>query len=455
MATRITHTQGAATSRRKFTLSAWIKRGTITDGHDQVIYDSYNDGNNRVTFFIHSTDHLYLYSASGGSVVMEVVCTRKLRDCGGWYHIVCAVDTEQSTASDRVKIYVNNQLETSFSTATYPSQNLDLRMGTADYTDAFGYYSGGGSSVFEGCMSHLQFVDGAQLTPNYFGQTDATTGEWKFGGSAGSITYGNNGFHILKDGNSLTDQSGNTNNFTLNTGTLTKTEDNPSNSFATLNTMRKVDTSGTFANGNLKYTRGDNTWVSAFSTLGFNKGKFYYEAEFESGSYFKLGFVSEDSVTGVGHIGQAAIDAGYAWYMNDGGEVRTDDAVVSGWGGGDITNISTITTGDIMKVAVDMDNKFAYFGVNNVWAKNADPTSGSSGTGGFPISSEYTSGQEQKLMIPAVSVYAATCHVNFGNGYFGTTAVSSAGTNASGHGIFEHDVPAGYTAVCTKGINSF
>ena len=62
MATRITHTQSAATSRRKFTLSAWIKRGTITDGHDQVIYDSYNDGNNRVTFFIHSTDKLYLYS---------------------------------------------------------------------------------------------------------------------------------------------------------------------------------------------------------------------------------------------------------------------------------------------------------------------------------------------------------------------------------------------------------
>ena len=106
-----------------------------------------------------------------------------------------------------------------------------------------------------------------------------------------------------------------------------------------------------------------------------------------------------------------------------------------------------------MKVAVDMDNKFAYFGVNDVWAKNADPTSGSSGTGGFPISSEYTSGQEQKFMIPAVSVYNASCYVNFGNGYFGTTAVSSAGTNASNLGIFEYDVPTGYTAWCTKGLN--
>ena len=219
--------------------------------------------------------------------------------------------------------------------------------------------------------------------------------------------------------------------------------------------MRKFNTAGTYANGNLTYSIGSNTWVSAISTLGFTKGKFYYEAEFESGSYFKLGFVSDDSTPEIGHIGQAAIDAGYAWYMNSGGEVRTDDAVISGWAGSDITNISTITTGDIMKVAVDMDNKFAYFGVNNVWAKNADPTSGSSGTGGFSISSEYTGGQEQKILLPAVSVYNASCHLNFGNGYFGTTAVSSPGTNASGNGIFEHDVPAGYTAVSTKGINSF
>ena len=43
--------------------------------------------------------------------------------------------------------------------------------------------------------------------------------------------------------------------------------------------------------------------------------------------------------------------------------------------------------------------------------------------------------------------------VNFGNGYFGTTAISSAGTNASNLGIFEYDVPSGYTALCTKGLN--
>ena len=42
---------------------------------------------------------------------------------------------------------------------------------------------------------------------------------------------------------------------------------------------------------------------------------------------------------------------------------------------------------------------------------------------------------------------------NFGNGYFGTTAISSEGTNASGIGKFEYDVPTGYTALSTKGLN--
>ena len=36
---------------------------------------------------------------------------------------------------------------------------------------------------------------------------------------------------------------------------------------------------------------------------------------------------------------------------------------------------------------------------------------------------------------------------------FWTTAVASEGTNASGNGKFEYDVPTGYTALSTKGLN--
>jgi hypothetical protein len=53
------------------------------------------------------------------------------------------------------------------------------------------------------------------IAPTVFGETDATSGEWVINTSP-SVTYGTNGFSILKDGNGITDQSGsNSNDFTL------------------------------------------------------------------------------------------------------------------------------------------------------------------------------------------------------------------------------------------------
>ena len=86
-------------------------------------------------------------------------------------------------------------------------------------------------------MSHFHFVDGQQYDASVFGSTDATTGEWKINTSP-TMTMGNNGFTILKDGNTITDQSSNSNNFTLGAGTLTQTEDCPSNVFATMKCIK-------------------------------------------------------------------------------------------------------------------------------------------------------------------------------------------------------------------------
>jgi hypothetical protein len=91
-----------------------------------------------------------------------------------------------------------------------------------------GYY-------FDGSMSHIHFIDGTAYDATAFGEYDAN-GVWKIKTSP-SVTYGTNGFFILKDGNSVTDQSPNSNNFTVAGGTLTNTEDNPSNVFATMNPL--------------------------------------------------------------------------------------------------------------------------------------------------------------------------------------------------------------------------
>ena len=103
----------------------------------------------------------------------------------------------------------------------------------------------------------------------------------------------------------------------------------------------------------------------------------------------------------------------------------------------------------------DIQEEFlqAYFGKNGTWGNSGDPTSGSTGTGAAAISANED--YWHLALGDRNSSNTATYEVNFGNGYFGSTAVSSAGTNASGFGVFEYDVPTGYTALCTKGINSF
>ena len=73
----------------------------------------------------------------------------------------------------------------------------------------------------------------------------------------------------------------------------------------------------------------------------------------------------------------------------------------------------------------------------------------SNGTGGYSITADKT----YMFGIQQYAVGSIVLSANYGNGYFGTTAVSSAGTNASGIGIFEYDVPTGYTALSTKGLN--
>jgi len=99
---------------------------------------------------------------------------------------------------------------------------------------------------------------------------------------------------------------------------------------------------------------------------------------------------------------------------------------------------------------MDLDNGFLYFGKDGVWQNSANPASGATGTGGINISSYLGTGT---FAFGLANRNTGSTSVNFGNGYFGTTAVTSAGANASDNGIFEYDVPTGYTALSTKGLN--
>ncbi len=437
--TSLTRTSGTSTNVDKCTFSAWVKRGNLSDS-DHILMGQYTDANNRAKILI-SENFLTYFEKTGGSTTANVKTTRKFRDTSAWYHIVVAFDSTQGTAADRIKFYVNGVQETALSHTDYVSQNGNIRVNESSAPIFIGQ-DGNSGYYFDGSMSHVHFCDGTALAPTVFGSTDSTTGEWKINTSP-SFTLGTNGFTILKDGNTITDQSTNSNDFTLVAGTLTKTEDCPSNVFATGNNLATYWTAATFANGNTTQTTQSNNYAFNTSTLGFKTGKFYWEAKIVSSAQSDMfGITGRTNAGATTHeLGKYSDQYAFNSYSGVSRTNSTDTSYTSQFN----------SNGTIVQIAVDMTNLKIHLGVNGVWQNSSNP---SNNTGGLAIGAISTTTDGYYFVgIGDYSNSAGTHSYNFGNGYFGTTAVSSAGTNASGNGIFEYDCPSGYTALSTKGLN--
>ena len=438
--TYLTRTAGTPTSTQKGTFSAWVKRSSSADAR---IFTSWGGGSRQfwLNFQTDSTDSHISIADYDGSYNLRYLTNRKFRDFSAWYNVVFAIDTTLGTAGDRVKLYINGVQETSFSVSTAPSQNQVLNFATSGDAHIIGKRDA--EEYFNGSMSYVAFIDGKQELPTIFGETDATTGEWKIKTTITPTSgWGNNGFFILKNGNSVTDQSGNSNNFTVGGGTLTKTEDSPSNVFATINPLYYSSTG--LLNGNVTATSTGNSHKNYHSSIGVGSGKWYAEMKVNSwngSNNIMFGIVADswDNINktspGDNFAGNASTGIGYG---SNGQKIIANSA--SSYG-------NSFTTGDILGIALDLTNNKLYFSKNGTYQNSGVPTSGSTGTGAIDVPSGFT------RLITFSHYGSQSCSMNFGNGYFGTTAVSSAGTNASGNGIFEYDVPANFTAISTKGLN--
>ena len=438
--TYLTRTPSSAGNRRTWTWSGWIKRNT--SGSEYVYSWGYNE-HNVDGFNFDSNDKINVWGYQSGTNY-SLLTNRRFKDVNGYYHIVIKYDSTQATASNRLKIYVNGVQETSFSPETYPNQNHEALVNNT-IANRIGQFGWNNDDYFSGVISHIHFIDGTAYEPSTFGSTDSTTGEWKINPSPTISSYGTNGFFLLKDGNTITDQSPNSNNYTLAGGTLTKTEDSPSNVFACGNVLGSGSVS--FSNGNNTVHEGGTSFKTAIATLGASSGKYYAEVKAPS-----IGSVTYGLYTGFVNLDKTNLPN----LTSNVGDTADSAGISSGGGyiyynGQQFTGATTATTAnDVVNLAMDLDNGFLYWGINGTYLNSGNPASGASGTGGMPIAN-ITAGGTYTFAVSVRS--SATINFNFGNGYFGTTAVSSAGTNASGNGIFEYDTPTGYTALSTKGLN--
>ena len=432
------------TASTRMTFSCWIKINKVDEdgrifGAQANACHAYFNGDGRLNIDFAAKD--------SGSVSAKLRTNRRFRDTNAWYHIVFALDTTLGTADDRIKLWVNGVQETSFETRTNPGQNDTYAYGQSGYYNVGARSNNTGSAghYFEGYISHAAYVDGSALAPTVFGQTDSTSGIWKFKSPSG-VTWGDNGFHLKfeNSGNLGLDSSGEGNNFTVN-GNLKQVLDTPSDSYATLNGAFNLS-DNVLSYGNNKALNSNSNWKYVPATLGVESGKWYAEYKVNKSS---------------GYIMNGVVDMAYAVsqdqnsYTHSGagtGSVSIySDSGEKYIAGSNTTYAGTYTTNDIIGVALDMDNSKVYFSKNGAWANGSGGWGSSTfdaavGAISLPTTGTYTFAVSQRS--------GAYNEVNFGNGLFGITAISSAGSNGNGSS-FEYDVPSGFYALNTKNINTY
>ncbi len=439
-------------NRRTWTVSVWFKLSLIPPA--SRLFSIGNDASSDILSAFFTSGDLRFENDESGSKTFEFRTDQVFRDPSAWSHLVFAVDTTQSTSSDRVKIYHNGSQITSFSTENYPSQNSDTLWNHTTGSATIGARAASPSGTyFDGYMAEIVSIDGQQLDPTSFGEFDSDSPTiWKPKDVSG-LTFGTNGFHLdFENASSLgADVSGNSNNFTVNNLTSAdQSTDTCTNNFMTLSPLLKgsnIDlTEGNVVNtGNTSSDAGN---VACTFPIAFS-GKWYFEMKItaiSAAGYPKFAvFHDFESVSQGNYNGGSGGNN-----MHPTSSIATVlqyNSTTLGSPDGNIS-ITAPANGNIFQFALDMDNGAIYVGVNGTYYNSGDPTSGSSKTG--KIADLTVTNQ----IMPMSSNYngSATAY-NFG----GTPgfSISSGNADANGHGNFEYSVPSGYFSLCSSNLAEF
>jgi len=434
-------TPSGAGNQKTWTWSCWVKHSTVASDYWENLFGAYTDANN-YAYIVFEDDVLRFFDYQSGSAVASTSTSEpKYRDPGAWRHIVVTLDTTQATDTNRLKFYINGEQLTLPASVTYPSQNADGLINSAINHRIAGNING----EFDGYLAEMHFIDGTALDASSFGETNADTNQWvpkKYSGS-----YGTNGFYLdfATRATDPIDASGNGNNWSSSNVVSTDWKiDSPTNNFATMNPLDNPDSrasGSTFSEGNLKVSEvGGNARYTMIGNFGMSSGKWYFEfCGVNSDNTFMLG---------IGDMTKS-LSRGYTGTSGDGLFIYVDGDTYTG-----STNASygtSWTYGDVMGIAVDMDNNALYFAKNNTWMNSGDPTSGSSKTGAA-FTTELAGKTWAACMGRGSTSNTITGTFNFGQDSSFAGAKTSQGNGPDGTDLY-YDPPSGYIPMCTAQID--
>jgi len=434
---------GSDGNRKTFSISCWLKRGKFgsstgnTSGNYNIL--EVRGGTSGDQICIRDSDDssaIQIYLVDGTYILNT---DQLFRDPSAWYHLLLAVDTTQGTESNRVKFYINGSQVTSFSSASYPTQNLDMNFNASSGTHYIGRQGQSTLEYWDGYMAEFHWVDGTAELPSAFGET-GDYGEWKPIEVSG-LTYGTNGFYLdFADSGALgDDESGNTNDWTVtNLAATDQVVDSPTNNFCTLNPLDEGG-SNTVAEGNLQYTKDGANFGPMRGTLGVTTGKWYFEAMRNSDSdlcqvgvsnNYDIHQSSGDNTMGnTGGIGAAWDSRGYYY--------RT---------GGNDSGKTTYTTNEIVSVAFDADTgKIWWRKSGGSWEDSGNPVTGANPS--------YTASSYSELMPFVGGEDGGGVVANFGqDSSFAGNKTAQGNQDSNDIGDFYYEPPSGYLALCTSNL---
>lgn len=433
-------TPSSSGNRKTFTSSFWVKFGDLTDC--ALPFPSVYQNASYGAFLASGIIQFFIYY-TGSAWQGQLYTNRVFRDPSAWYHFVIVVDTTNAIAGERVRIYVNGQRETSFSTENYPNLNQDTDWNNSGEKMGIGVNANGfGGSFGEYCVAEMVYIDGTAYGPENFGETN-DSGIWVPKDVSG-LSFGTNGFHVDgRDSSDLgDDESGQGNDLTVvNLASNDQLTDSPTNNFCTLNPIDNRGNPGTLSEGNLKMAFAA-TNDNVTGTFGMSSGKWYWEAHIVDNAYAYIG-VQDSGIAATGYTASAVAlyDGGFVYENNsDTGDRST-----------------TYTNGDVVGVAFDADNKKIWWSKNGQWYSADD-----SSTTTINISEVEAGNQAQVItrspdfFMPFYGNYThSTAIFNFGQeGTFAGNETAGGNSDGNGVGNFFSAVPSGFLALCTKNLGS-
>jgi len=435
----LSKTPSSSGNRKTWTASVWLKgqpSTTVNNIAGQAVYSAGNAATDRTHFYF--TNGIFEFRTEISNTQQIITTNQTFSDPAAFYHFVVAVDSTQSTAANRVKIYVNGVQITSFAAAAYLAQNADTyvnhtvlqTVGRASYiaNQASGSY-------WNGYMAEFVLLDGTAATPTSFGEFDEDSNIWKPIDVSG-LTAGTNGFYLdfKATANLGNDAFGGTDLDEYNLTAIDQSTDTCTNNFATLNPLAPMDTGSlvqALSEGNLKANGPAEGvgWQTAYATIPLSSGKWYIEVLVTqvAGNEVVIG-LNPDNFSNTSDTAHSNSTAG-VWYQSNGNK----------WVSGSSSSYgATYDDGDIISVLINMDDSEVTFYKNDA----------SQGTISF--NTNLTGASSIIFGTNGIEVTSIT-QFNFGSPPY---AVSSSNTDGNGYGNFEFATKGGY-ALNTKNLAEY